>query len=158
MKEFLPRQTKTITDPDYRPLPSNYVKAKKRDNPMQKVNENIEYQYFKVIERIKKLYATLPNESDRLVYQKDHTKEKISPCGVYTFITSHCFLYFEVDVLLRYRVEYQLHNCPVEKEVLLLLKPLIANSYASEKVRHPDFAEFFKRVKEVQPEHLFQQL
>ncbi|WP_316814049.1 hypothetical protein [Pedobacter heparinus] len=158
MKEFLQRQGKSITDPGYRPLPSHYVKAKKRDNPMQSVNENIEYQYFKVIDKIKQLYAKLPNESDRLIYQKDHTKEKISPCAVYTLITPHCFIYLEVDVLLRYRVEYQLHNCPVEQEILLLLKPLIANSYATEKARHPNFTEFFNKVKEVQPEHMFQQL
>lgn len=158
MKEFLPAQRKSVTKPDYKPLPSYYTQAKKRDNATQKVNDNIEHQYFKIIDAIKKLYAKLPYESDRLVYQKDLTKDKINPCGVYTFITPHCFIYLEVDVFLRYRVEYQLQNCPVEQEILILLRPLIGNSYATEKVKHPDFSAFFRQVREVQPEHLFQQL
>ncbi|HEX8608011.1 MAG TPA: hypothetical protein VF679_05165 [Pedobacter sp.] len=151
MKESNSTQPKTDVRP--KSMPQNHSKAKKmQDCSLKRTNEGIENSYHALKDYVIKLYKTLPNESDRIIVERDRSKEPMNQMGMYAFLTPHFYLYIECDFMLRYKVEYQLASCPFEKEILKELKETILRSHITEVMKMPNFPVFFSEVLKYQKE------
>lgn len=105
-----------------------------------------------LISQVKDLYSKLPNSDDRIVVEMNRAQEPNNPISIYCFMTQHFYFYLECDMMLRYRVEYQLFNCPFEQEILKAMKQTILRSHSTEIMKMPNYPAFFKEVLRVQPE------
>lgn len=155
MTEFNPIQPKQ-DDQIKSPITSVYKhhqKAAKFASPNQKkINLAIHDTYHLLIELVKELYATLPNESDRIIVEMNRAEEPLNPICMYTFLTPHFYFYLECSIVYQYRVEYQFDNCPFEQEIMHRLKTTILRNYSTEIMKMPNYREFFNEVLRVQPE------
>lgn len=161
MKEFNSTPGKTASTPQltHKPMAKNYVRAKKYAGEKQnQINSDVESTYRLIIEEVKKLYSTLPNPNDRIIVELDLTKQEVNPTGIFSFLTPHFYLYIECDVMDRYKVEYELFNCPFEAEIMKLLKTGIVRSYSTEIMKQPDYPAFFEEVIRVQPQRFIRVL
>lgn len=151
MKEFITERKQKPVTLETR-VPKNYVKAKAlKECEQKRKNIAIEESYHALIEYVKRLYATLPDQSDRIFVEMDRSKEPANPISIYCFMTKHFYFYMECDVFLQYRIEYQLEQCPFEKEILDGLKSHLMQSYSKEVMKMPNYPDFFKEVLRVQP-------
>lgn len=148
-----PPKNDEVTTSPYKRVRKNYIKAEKFASPsLKRTNEAIEGSYHTLIDHVKKLYATLPNESDRIIVEMNRAEEPSNPISLYCFMTKHFYFYLECDIVFRYRIEYQMHNCPFEKEILKGLQETIMRSHSTEVVKMPNYSDFFEEVLEVQPD------
>ena len=159
MAEFhsIPQKT-PLTRETRVPKTYNKAKAMNKESSQRRINEAIEGSYHALKDHVKKLYATLPNEDDRIIVEMDRTKEPATVMSMYSFLTKHFYFYIECDVMLRYRVEYQFDNCPFEAEITKCMQETILRSHSTEVMKMPNYPEFFKEVLQVQPERFKQVL
>jgi hypothetical protein len=154
MTEFnsTPQKKDKQTDSAYKQVSKNHIKAARFAGTTQKqINQAIDDSYHTLIDHVKELYSTLPNSDDRIVVEMNRAQEPNNPISIYCFMTSHFYFYLECDMMLRYRVEYQLFNCPFEQEILKAMKQTILRSYSTEIMKMPNYEAFFKEVLRVQP-------
>ena len=155
MTEFNPSQPKK-DDQIKSPITSVYKhhqKAAKFASPNQKrINLAVHDTYHLLIELIKELYSTLPNESDRIIVEMNRAQEPTNPICMYSFLTSHFYFYLECSITFQYRVEYQFHKCPFEQEIMHRLKTTILRSHSTEIMKMPDYQHFFAEVLKHQPD------
>jgi hypothetical protein len=155
MVEFnsTPEKKEHQKDSAYKQVSKNHIKAARFAGTTQKsINTAIDQSYHTLIEHVKKLYSKLPNVDDRIVVEMNRAQEPNNPISIYCFMTPHFYFYLECDVMLRYRVEYQLFNCPYEKEITKAMKQTILRSYSTEIMKMPNYQTFFKEVLRVQPD------
>jgi hypothetical protein len=155
MTEFNPIPTKKddLITPSTKSVYKHHHKAAKFASPNQKkINLAINDTYHLLIELVKELYSTLPNESDRIIVQMNRAEEPLNPICMYTFLTPHFYFYLECSIVFQYRVEYQFENCPFEKEIMHRLKTTILRDYSTEIMKMPNYREFFAEVLKHQPE------
>jgi hypothetical protein len=134
-------------------VPKTYNKAKHlRDGTQKRINETIEGSYHTLKDYVKQLYATLPNESDRIIVEMDRTLEPATVMSMYSFLTRHFYFYIECSIMLQYRVEFQFDQCPFEKEITKALQETILRSYSTEVMKMPNYPDFFEEVLRVQPD------
>jgi hypothetical protein len=154
MKEFT-RQTPENRDeskPKFKRATKTYEQAIKYGSKQQiRINEAVECSYHSLIGKIKRLYATLPNPNERICIEIDMKQQALSPQAIRSFLTPHFYFFIECDVELRYRVEYLLHNCPFEKEIMEWLQTTILRSFHTEVVRIDDYPSYFEESLRVQP-------
>jgi hypothetical protein len=146
-----PKNDKVSPSP-YKRVGKNYIKAEKFASPSQKrTNEAVEGSYHALIDHVKKLYAALPNESDRVIVEMNRSEEPLNPISIYCFLTRHFYFYLECDITFHYRIEYQMQDCPFEKEILQGLQETIMRSHSTEVMKMSNYSEFFNEVLRVQP-------
>ena len=138
--------------------------CKKVEKCYNKVDNNIESEqsqidqelisfYQVLIAQVKELHSTLPDAMNRIVIEMKREEKPFNPISIYCFITPHVYFYLECDVCLKYRIEYQLYNCPFEMEVKQAMKQIIYHSYCTEVMNMPNYSEFFKEVISSQPDN-----
>jgi hypothetical protein len=155
LTEFDATQPKNeqVSPSPYKRVGKNHIKAERFASPSQKrTNEAVEGSYHALINHVKTLYATLPNESDRLIVEMNRAEEPLNPISIYCFMTCHFYFYLECDIVFRYRIEYQMYDCPFEKEILKGLQQTIMRSHSTEVMKMPDYKNVFSEVLRVQPD------
>jgi len=155
MTEFNPIPTKKddlITSPTKSVYKHHQKAAKFASVNQKKINLAINDTYHFLIELVKELYSTLPNESDRIIVELNRAQEPLNPICMYTFLTPHFYFYLECSIVFQYRVEYQFDQCPFEQEIMHRLKTTILRDYSIEIMKMPNYREFFNEVLRVQPE------
>ena len=155
MTEFnpIPKKKDALINPPTKSVYKHHQKAAKFASPNQKkINLAINDTYHLLIELVKELYSTLPNESDRIIVEMNRAEEPLNPICMYTFLTPHFYFYLECSIVFQYRVEYQFDQCPFEKEIMHRLKTTILRDYSTEIMKMPDYPHFFAEVLKHQPE------
>jgi len=155
MTEFnsTPQKKDHQKDSAYKQVSKNHIKAARFAGTRQKeINLAIDSSYHTLISQVKELYSTLPNIDDRIIVEMNRAQEPNNPISIYCFMTTHFYFYLECDMMLRYRVEYQLFNNPFEQEILKAMRQTILRSYSTEIMKMPNYPAFFKEVLRVQPE------
>lgn len=128
-------------------------KSRMRQSIIHEKNADVESTYKKVLELAKQLYSSLPDPSERTVFEKDDRRDcSENPYSMHTFINSSFYWYLECNMVFNYRIEYDLHNCPFQEQFMELIES--QNKYNPGSCIHwhqkPNCKEFFQRVIKVQ--------
>lgn len=131
----------------------NHQRAKINGTTSQReMNPVIEEMYRVLINKVKELYCTLPNEEDRIIVQLNNKLDPTDSHGLFTLMTPTLFFYLECDIMNNYRIEYLFYQCPFETEIEQLIKQYSVRSYSTEIVKQPDYPTFFRNCLQVQPD------
>lgn len=131
----------------------NYRRMDVNGTTMQRlVNPVIHDMYHFIVDSVKELYSKLPNQEDRVMIELNLKSCPNDAAGLYCIATNSFFFHLECDVQTNFKIEYQFHQCPFEKEIQTLINKFCVRSYSTEVMKQPDYPAFFKRCLQVQPE------
>lgn len=128
------------------------TKDQKRFNPLR------ESMYMILIQSVKQLYLTLPNQKDRIVVEIPLKKHPLDSEGIHSFMTPHFFAQLECDILNNYCMFYKFHNCPFEQEIWAMMKRSSLSKVSKEAASITNYQNYFKRVLQCQPERFIYML
>ena len=131
----------------------NYQRGANSTDTQKKINPFINDMYYIIVKKVKELYSTLPAKEDRVMIELNLQSHPGDVSGLYCICTSTFFFHLECDVMSNYKIEYQLHECPFEEEILALMKKYSVRSYSTEIMKQPDYPAFFQRALRAQPDH-----
>ncbi|WP_316832794.1 hypothetical protein [Pedobacter aquatilis] len=136
----------------------NLTRAKRYASAEQKkLNPLRESMYFILVNKVKLMYQTLPNNSDRVVVEIPLKKHPIDTIGIHSFISRYFYFQLECDVTNNYIILYKFHNCPFEEDIYKLMKRLSLKKFSKE-ANIQDYPSYYKRVLQVQPERFILEL
>ncbi len=116
-------------------------------------NSLVELTYHELLKSAKSLYSQLQSTSERTVFEKDYRYDNSeSSLAMHSFLTSSCYLHLECSFDYLYRIQYDFHDCPFEKELMeqIDLREHYNHGSCKQWQTKPNCKEFFERVIKVQ--------
>ncbi|MEE1884366.1 hypothetical protein [Pedobacter flavus] len=131
----------------------NHQRAEiKGTTTIKRNNKVVESMYHVILNKVKILYSTLPNKSDRVIVELNLKAHPLNVVDMHCLLTPHFLFHLEADILGNYKIEYHFHNCPFESEIKTLMKKCCINPFSSQRMNIADYNAYFKEVLRVQPE------
>ena len=149
-KEFLEDEPKSIISATPKRCQKYYLLAKKFGPQQMQNNKSTEGLYHQIIKQVKKLYADLPNETDRTVFEMNRKADATSVTGMHDFLTPSFYWNLECDVWGKYWIYYAFNNCPFERQITDLIDKWCLMSYSKVKELE-NFSLYYRTVMACQP-------
>lgn len=128
----------------------NYLRAKYW-NGVDTFNRHTEFFYFETLKKIKALIQQLPNEKDRLVYEKERKHEPNVLESLYDFFSPQVRFYLLCDFDMKCCIHYTVAKGPLEKQITELVHVGIASEFILHKIDlKPNYSTYYLNVMDYQ--------
>jgi hypothetical protein len=154
MRELKTQQKEVEHKVEHKPQrwhPKYFAKAQNTKDLAKKMrNEIVDMVYVRFLKSIKELYSQLPNESERLIYERNRKFDRSCCESMWNFTTPTFRMNLSCDPLSQYWIDYDFNNCPFEEEIMALFNDCGLIRYMT-RLKSPDYPEYFNNLLESYP-------